>query len=154
MKLTIFSHGQQFGPFKIEEIKHHLEVGTFMETDLGWHPGLANWLPLRDLPFLKSAVSSEVQPMPARVPERSEPVQPPLNSVGTTLSALAVISLILSLLSFVITPLPALICGWLAKSRIRRNPRLGGMELARSGIWIAWFFLALFLMLYLLAYLF
>lgn len=114
---------------------------------MAWHPGLADWVPLRDFPFLERAASSESHPMPAPLPYWPMPVQAPQISVETTTSVLAVASLILSLLSLAITPFPAFICGWLAKSEIRQNPALGGKRLAQAGILIAWFFLFVYLLL-------
>jgi hypothetical protein len=60
-------------------------------------------------------------------------------------SALAVASLVCSLLSLVICVgwLPGILCGHLAKSRIRRNPALKGSGLATAGLAIGYLILLL-----------
>jgi Domain of unknown function (DUF4190) len=76
-------------------------------------------------------------------------VSPPLPDtipvVAQKTSALAIASLICSLLSLVtcIGWLPGIICGHLAKSRIRQNPLLKGNSLATTGLAIGYLILLL-----------
>jgi hypothetical protein len=71
----------------------------------------------------------------------------PDNIVPTTQrnSRLAIASLICSLLSLItcVGWLPGIICGHLAKSRIRRNPSLKGSGLATAGLLIGYSFLVI-----------
>ncbi len=69
----------------------------------------------------------------------------PENSPAQRTSGLAIASLVCSLLSLVtcIGWLPGIICGHLARSRIRRNPLLTGGRLATAGLLIGYLFLIL-----------
>jgi len=50
MNVTIYREGQQYGPYSLEEIRTHLASGALQrETDLAWHEGLTEWLPLDQL---------------------------------------------------------------------------------------------------------
>jgi hypothetical protein len=69
----------------------------------------------------------------------------PKNPPAQQTSGLAIASLVCSLLSLVtcIGWLPGIICGHMARSRIRRNPSLKGGRLAAAGLLIGYLFLML-----------
>lgn len=48
---TIFIHkeGQELGPFSEPEVRRHWANGVVDASDLAWHPGLDNWIYVRDL---------------------------------------------------------------------------------------------------------
>lgn len=145
MKITIHSHGQQFGPYYLEQVKELMAAGAFVSSDMAWHEGLPSWVPLSDLPFLQGAVSSARHPFPPPLPYQPVQSRPAQLSVETSTSALAIAALILSLFSPGITPFPAIICGRLALSEIRKNPSLGGVGIAKAGLMIAYFFVAIYI---------
>lgn len=62
---------------------------------------------------------------------------------------LAIASLILSLLTFLIGPLgfiPGIICGHISRARIKKNPALSGDGFALAGIVIGYLFLIVFVL--------
>ncbi|MDD5348635.1 MAG: DUF4190 domain-containing protein [Chthoniobacteraceae bacterium] len=57
----------------------------------------------------------------------------------------AIASLVLSILTFILGPLgcvPGIICGHIARARIRKNPELSGAGLAQAGLIVGYLFLA------------
>lgn len=117
MQIFIQHQGQQTGPFPLEQVRAGLANGTYQPTDLAWHEGAAEWLPLGTIPGISSA-------------------GPPGLPGAPRTSALAVWSLVLGILSFVLaglTALPAVICGHLALGKIKRSAGTqtgGGLALA------------------------
>jgi len=105
--------GQQTGPFTLDQIRAGLAAGTYQPSDLGWREGLAAWQPLSTL----LAATLTVQP---------------------ETSKLAVWSLVLALAGFILvglTSLPAVVCGHLALSGIKKsNGRQTGQGLAVAGL--------------------
>jgi len=66
--------------------------------------------------------------------------------MNPTTDGFAIASLVLSILSIFLGPLgcvPGIICGHIARARIRRNPNLGGDGLALAGLIVGYLFLAL-----------
>jgi hypothetical protein len=65
--------------------------------------------------------------------------------VNTRTDGLAIASLILSLSSLILGPLgsiPGIICGHIARSRVRRDPSLSGDGLAVAGLIVGYLILA------------
>ena len=49
MKIHISRDGQQFGPYTSEQVREYLSTGSVLPTDLAWHEGAADWLPVTDV---------------------------------------------------------------------------------------------------------
>ncbi len=49
MQITINRDGQQYGPFSLEQINAGLAAGQLVPTDMAWHEGLPEWIPLAEL---------------------------------------------------------------------------------------------------------
>ena len=134
MQFYVHHDGQQQGPLELELVRSRLADGSYQGSDLGWHEGAADWLPLATIPAL--AGSAAVPPMPVGAfPPRQMPVhagQPPQSS------GLAIASLILGILSLfmaLLTGIPAVICGHLSLSRIKRaQGALTGRGMAITGL--------------------
>ena len=47
----------KLGVFSEEEIREGLSSGRFLPSDIGWRPGMPNWVPLSDFPGVASAPS-------------------------------------------------------------------------------------------------
>ena len=126
MQIFIQHQGQQTGPFPIEQVRAGLADGTYQPTDLAWHEGAPEWLPLSAVPGINDSSP----------PPLTGPGSPPSGAVQT--SPLALWSLVLGLLSFPLlglTAIPAVICGHLARGRIKRSAgALGGGGLAIAGL--------------------
>ncbi len=138
MQLFVHHGGQQQGPYPPEQIRALLETGAIQLTDLAWYEGAPNWLPLGSVPGFGNP-SSATPPPPLLYP-----VPPPATS------GLAITSLILGILSFFslgLTAIPAVICGHVASSQIKKSGgRLAGRGLAIGGLVTGYFgFLFIFL---------
>jgi len=46
MEILIHRDGKQLGPFSEDQVRKQLANGSLSSTDLAWHDGLAEWLPL------------------------------------------------------------------------------------------------------------
>ena len=97
-----------------------------------------------------SCRAAMVVPMPVSAPvERPLPAAGALKKgavPGPRVSGLAKASLVLSLASVVIGPfgfIPGIVCGHLAKTRVRKNPGLAGQGMATAGLLFGYGFLAL-----------
>ena len=64
--------GTALGVFAEEEVKEGLKSGRFVGTDLGWHEGMPNWLPLAQFPEFGVAGA----PSPAAPPLQASPATP------------------------------------------------------------------------------
>jgi len=75
------------------------------------------------------------------------PESPPAPEPTTRYSRYAIASISLAVSSLLLGPfgcIPAIVFGHLAQAELRRNPRLEGASLARSGLIVGYAFLALF----------
>lgn len=103
----------------MEELQRALAEERFVPSDLGWHEGLTEWVPLR------SIIASHIA-----AAEALKPVSPT--------SGLAIASLALgasSTVFCVLTGIPAIVCGHLARSEIRRaGGKLNGDGMAVVGL--------------------
>jgi hypothetical protein len=55
MEIIIHRDGENFGPYTTNQIKEYLKDGTLIDTDLAWHNGCNEWVPLRNaIALLKS----------------------------------------------------------------------------------------------------
>jgi len=49
MNITIYRNGENYGPYTLGQIKEHLDTGALIESDLAWHEGCSDWLPLKTI---------------------------------------------------------------------------------------------------------
>jgi hypothetical protein len=125
MNITVHKNGQQLGPFTEFQIGDMLASGQLEPADLGWAEGMAEWKPLSTFPALQSTSQSMPPPRPPTLAaNKNEP--------------LAIWSLVLGIISIVgcgmLAGIPAVICGHIGMSRIKRNSYLGGKGLATAGL--------------------
>jgi len=71
MQLYITRNGQQFGPYSIEEVRNHLSSGEMMSTDLAWHHGAADWMPLTQVLAKVSSTPPSSKAAPAQASNRA-----------------------------------------------------------------------------------
>ncbi len=89
-------------------------------------------------------ISGAAAAQPAAPPAGSAGPARPQPAPGTKISGLAIASLVLSLLGcFFITAIAGVICGHMARGRIRANRNLSGGGLALAGLIIGYIFIAL-----------
>jgi uncharacterized RDD family membrane protein YckC len=49
MQIYLGRNGKQIGPFTLERVQEKLEDGDLRLSDLGWHEGMKDWVPLREM---------------------------------------------------------------------------------------------------------
>lgn len=118
-------NGGQHGPVEADEIHRRLNSGELSAATLIWREGMANWMPLGQVPDLTRTQSSGGM-MPQ--PQPGQPMNPAMMQPG--LNGLALGSMITGLLSLLMMVMcvgglfgiPAVILGHMGRSQIRRNP--------------------------------
>jgi Zn-dependent protease len=53
MSIYITRNGKQLGPYTVTEAQNLVLSGDLIDTDLAWQEGLANWIPLNQIPGFK-----------------------------------------------------------------------------------------------------
>lgn len=116
----------------MDELRRALEEERFQPTDLGWHEGLKEWVPLRTIIANQTAAAGGLQPV-------------------SPTSGLAIASLALGVSSTVfcvLTGIPAIVCGHLARSEIRRSGgNLNGDGMAVVGLVLGYLSVAILVVL-------
>lgn len=119
MEIFISHQNERTGPFTPQEIQAGLTSGKYQTSDLIWYQGIENWIPLSDALGALSA------------PTANPAYLPPANS------GFATASLILGVSGFfcLITSIPAIICGHIARKQIKESRgRIGGDGMALAGL--------------------
>ena len=49
MQIHIDRQGERFGPYSLDEVNQYLAAGNVLPTDLGWHDGMADWVPVTEI---------------------------------------------------------------------------------------------------------
>ena len=49
MDIYLMRNGTRQGPLRLFQIKEMLDRGEASALDLGWHPGLGHWQPLKEI---------------------------------------------------------------------------------------------------------
>jgi hypothetical protein len=97
MEFHIHSDGKQLGPFSIDAIKEMVKAGKISDTDLAWHEGAPDWVPLKAVPAYLAVPISTGQTMTGAVPvaaietptiQRAQDASLVLGIVGGTVAAL------------------------------------------------------------------
>jgi hypothetical protein len=149
MDYNIARNGQQLGTATEAQLRAGLSNGTYHATDLVWTEGMADWKTASD--FFGLASPEPVAPAPAQAPfpavRRPGPVAYAPPPAGSASSGLAVTSLVLGILSIipcsVLTGLPAIITGHIARSKIKNSAgALGGGGMALAGLIMGYLSLA------------
>jgi len=70
MQIYIHRDGLQFGPYSIEQAKGYIASGNLLGTDLAWHEGSADWVPLGQVPGIAPDRARTAEP--AWVPPRRD----------------------------------------------------------------------------------
>jgi len=130
MNITVHKNGQQVGPFPDTQIIEMLKSGQLTPSDLGWSPGMPEWKPLSAFPELQRTH------LPPPVPGSAASTQVLKKNEPLSIWALVlgIISLVGCSVGGFIVGIPAVICGHIGLSRIKRNPSLGGHGMAIAGL--------------------
>ena len=84
---TLARGEHQYGPFTVEQLRHHYVQGSFQPTDLAWCPGMTTWRPVSEVlgsdgppevpPRLDSEIPSAPPPAPVSRSQDLEYPRPP-----------------------------------------------------------------------------
>ena len=70
MDIYITRNGQQLGPYSVHEARRNLRAGVIGSSDLAWHDGLSEWVPLSTIPGITMIAQSPTSsPQPPRPPQ-------------------------------------------------------------------------------------
>ena len=122
MEIFIIQNNEKTGPFSPQEIQAGLASGKYQGTDLIWYHGIQNWIPLSQA---SAILRPSLHPGPSMYP-----AQPPTCGLATA-------SMILGISGFflLITAIPAVICGHIARGKIQKSQgTLGGGGMAMAGL--------------------
>lgn len=84
MDIYINRNGQQGGPYSLDKINECLAQGSMRSTDLAFHEGLADWIPLNQIDGVIIGGASPVQP-PLTKSHGVSAVSPKPNNTGKIL---------------------------------------------------------------------
>jgi Zn-dependent protease len=98
MAIYITRNGQKYGPYSLTEAQEHVRSGNLTMSDLAWHEGLPNWIPLNQIPgFTFVRPAAPVAPVATTTPEalHRSPAQNKsfLQKAGTGIVAIGVLLL-------------------------------------------------------------
>ena len=150
-------NGHQNGPVPTEDMIDRVAMGEISPTDLAWCEGMADWLPVSEIPQLKvlppvreePVVASTVGPAqatsyqgpaaaaPSATPSYAAPGQPPSQGLAIASLVCGILGLIGCCMWFISLPaaLAAIVTGHLANSKIKADPqRFTGKGMARTGL--------------------
>lgn len=72
MSITIHRDGHNYGPYSLEQVKGYLTSGKLLAEDIAWYEGVADWLPLSQVPGIVTAQP----PLPIQTPAIPPPPAP------------------------------------------------------------------------------
>ena len=79
MEIYIHRDGQQQGPYTLEQVNTFLAEGSLQATDLAFHEGLADWVPLSQVSGVVVPGATHIEP---QEPETASVVAGPAPSGG------------------------------------------------------------------------
>jgi hypothetical protein len=127
---------KQSGPFTMEQLESMIAAGTISAATSYWTQGLAEWKPLSALGLGGSP--SAPPPMRTTTPPKMRPSGAGNSAAPPKTSGLAIASLILGLLSFILsifTAIPAVICGHISLGQIKKSAgAVTGRGMAIAGL--------------------
>jgi hypothetical protein len=134
MRILVHHDGQQLGPYSLEQARAAVQAGSLNASDLAWIEGTPSWVALSSILDAPAGLPSSLG---MANPQYAQPYGGLRMEAPT--SSLATASLVLGVLSFVCLSffgaIPAIICGHMARARIRdSHGREKGEGLALGGL--------------------
>ena len=62
MQIHIDRQGERFGPYSLDEVNQYLAAGNVLPTDLGWHDGMADWVPVTEIGGVEASAGGTPPP--------------------------------------------------------------------------------------------
>jgi len=138
-------NGEKQGPISGEQLVELAQNGTILPDNLVWTKGMTEWQPARNVEGLQfGGAAAASAPAPAGPPPTAGSPTAPGSGSGAAVpqtSGLAVTSLVLGIVGLtlcfvgILTAIPAIICGHMARAKIRASDgALTGSGLALAGL--------------------
>jgi type II secretory pathway pseudopilin PulG len=131
MQIIIHKNGNQLGPFSESQVSEMLRSGQVAGTDLAWSEGMETWKPLSSFAQLQASAGGP-PPIPGQAP--ALPPQRRTESLSIWSLVLGIISIVGCSVGGFLAGIPAVICGHVGMSRIKRDPSLDGKGMALAGL--------------------
>ena len=109
----------KFGPVGEDELLGLIRAGTLADHNLVWREGMTEWQPISEVMEIQRALFA-ARAVPASAVAASAVAAPPSNGMAITSMVLGIVSLVAGTL--ILTGLPAVICGHIARRQIRESP--------------------------------
>lgn len=139
MYKIIGADGREYGPVSLDQVKHWVTEGRINARTLIQPAGADNWQAAAEIPEINALFATHAASGP--VPSvAGPPAISPAPDTRAQQKGLAITSFVLGVVSFalctvILTGIPAIICGHVAKSRTRRVPeQYGGAGFAMAGL--------------------
>jgi hypothetical protein len=141
--------GTQHGPVSDQEIGGLLQSGQIDGTTIIWREGMADWLPLSQVPEFQSTVTPATaggtEPIPAPAQHQASPYTAPTATTAYATPAptdgLSIASLVCGIMAIIscyiwgVFGLPAVICGHMSLKKINNSPTpIAGKGMAIAGL--------------------
>jgi len=142
-------NGQQKGPVSESDLRALVQRGTVRDSDLVWREGLGDWIPVSQATELAESPSPQgAVPAPATaggpaatnpyVPPQADGAAQPGYALQPRTAGTAIASLVCGICVFlcgIFTGIPAVICGHVALSQIKKsNGQVIGRGMAITGL--------------------
>ena len=144
MYKVIGADNREYGPISVEQLQKWISEGRINANTRVLPQGAADWKTLAEIPELSAMLYGTAGRPTVQTSGMPGPISP---VSGPPKEGLATASLILGLLSFfclVLTGIPAVICGHIARSRAKTSPEAyGGAGMALAGLIMGYIGIAL-----------
>ena len=121
--VLVLKNGQQLGPFTLEEINRQLSEGAIIASDLAWHEGLSEWVPLTSIPGVVFTPAHGLRPPPPPIYTRDSPTVGPASTPSS--NGVLIAGYICAAVSLLFLPpvlgLAGVVCGVVAIKRQQIN---------------------------------
>jgi len=64
MQVHVDRGGERFGPYNLEDVNAYLTNGTLLPTDQAWQDGMADWVPITQIPGVTAPGGAAAPPPP------------------------------------------------------------------------------------------
>ena len=143
-------NGDQHGPVDENEIRAMLASGMINGQTIVWRDGMAEWLPIAEVPEWASQLVTPGAPgsSPGQIPGPMQAGVPMVPTNGTAIASMVcgISSLVLLFSCFIgiVAAVPAVICGHIALGQIRDYVLpMNGKGFAIAGLWTGYVTIAI-----------
>lgn len=126
---------ERIGPVPLDALVEEMVAGRVKDHDLLWTEGLPNWVPASEVLEVQKAVADARMSLaaPGWTPQPRMAQAPQMNTMALTSMILGICSIVMG--TMILTGLPAVICGHIARRQIRESPHTtGGDGMALAGL--------------------